>query len=183
MNNTDPIEICAYSDEWPGEFFAIGARMRQALGEMALRIDHIGSTAIPDLAAKPIIDIQISVASLEPVDPYRQALESIGYFWREGNPDLSKRYFRERPGAKRTHIHVRKLGSWHQQFSLLFRDYVRLHARDRQKYEGVKRMLAEQFRRDRQAYVDAKKPIFWEIIARANDWAAATGWEPGPSDA
>ena len=178
-----PIEICAYSDEWPDEFRAIGISMRQALGEVALRIDHIGSTAIAGLAAKPIIDIQVSVANLEPVDPFRVPLESIGYVWREGNPDLTKRYFRERPGEKRTHIHVRKLGSWHQQFSLLFRDYVRLHPREQKRYEGVKRRLAAQFHRDRQAYVDAKKPIFLEIIARANDWAATTGWEPGPSDA
>lgn len=78
---------------------------------------------------------------------------------------------------------MRKLGSWHQQFPLLFRDYVRLYVEDRQKYGQIKRELAVKFRADRQAYTDAKNPIFWDIIARATDWAAATGWEPGPSDA
>ena len=183
MKKGELIEIVDYSNAWPEEFSALGQLLRSTLGATALRIDHIGSTSIPELAAKPIIDVQVSVASLEPVEPFGAPLEALGYIWRRDNPDLTKRYFRENLGERRTHIHVRKLGSWHQQFPLLFRDYVRLHVEDRQKYERIKRALAKKFRADRQAYTDAKKPIFWEIIARANDWASATGWEPGPPDA
>lgn len=167
MNSVEPIEIHPYTSEWPREFSEIGRQMRSALGEVALRIDHIGSASIPGLAAKPIIDIQISVASLEPVGPFLGPLEELGYHWRRGEKyEKTKRYFRETQGMRRTHIHVRKLGSWHQQFPLLFRDYMRTHRRDCEKYEAVKRELAEQYRHERAQYTDSKRDIFWEIIAR-----------------
>lgn len=181
MKTNGPIEIHDYSPGWPDEFQAIATQLRQALGDIALRIDHIGSTSIPGLAAKPIIDIQISVVSLEPVAPFRLPLESLGYVWRQDNPEKTKRYFREKPGGRRTHIHVRKAGSWHEQFALLFRDYLRLHPEDQKKYENVKRELAATYRYDRQQYTRSKDAIFWEIICRADKWAATTGWEPVPS--
>ncbi len=184
MTSIEPIEIDPYNPEWPQEFLEIGKKMRSALGEVALRIDHIGSTSIPGLAAKPIVDIQISVESLEPVETFRTPLDTLGYYWRKGKQyEKTKRYFRETPGMRRTHIHVRKLGSWHQQFPLLFRDYMRVHKPDCERYESVKRALAEKYRHDRQKYTDSKSDIFWEIIARADAWAANTGWEPGPSGA
>lgn len=178
-----PVEIHEYDPTWPNEFMRIGTALRSALGETALRIDHIGSTSVEHLAAKPIIDIQVSVRSLEPIDVYLGMLENLGYVWRRDNPERTKRYFREAPGAQRTHIHVRRFGSWHEQWALLFRDYVRCHADDRQEYEQVKRALASRYRDQRKLYVDAKAPIFWGIIQKADRWAADTGWEPGPSDA
>jgi GrpB-like predicted nucleotidyltransferase (UPF0157 family) len=105
-------------------FVKLGAVLRQALGTTALRIDHIGSISIANLAAKLIIDVQISVESLEPME-FLDSIESLGYVWRRNNPEQTKRYFREQPGSRRTHIHVRKFGSWHEQCALLFRDYVR----------------------------------------------------------
>ncbi len=176
------VEIVEYTDDWIREFNEIGDALRIALGAQGLRIDHIGSTSIPGLAAKPIIDVQVSVSALEPMQDYQAAIESIGYEWRQDNPEKSKRYFRENPGNRRTHIHVRKLGSWHEQYALLFRDYVRAHRDARDRYEQVKRELAVQIRHDRHRYTEAKAPIFWEIIRKADRWAAATGWEPGPSD-
>jgi GrpB-like predicted nucleotidyltransferase (UPF0157 family) len=121
------IIIEPYDPEWPELFRRLGASLRSALGDVALRIDHIGSTSIPGMDAKPIIDVQISVASLDPVDPFRIPLEAAGFLWRSNNPELTKRYFRERLGTRRTHIHVRKHGSFSQQFPLLFRDYLRAH--------------------------------------------------------
>jgi GrpB-like predicted nucleotidyltransferase (UPF0157 family) len=184
MTSIEPIEIHPYSPQWPQESEEIGKKMRNALGEVALRIDHIGSTSIPDLAAKPIIDIQISVGSLEPMEPFLIPLEALGYYWRRGEKyEKTKRYFRETQGMRRTHVHVRKLGSWHQQFPLLFRDYLRVSQQDCEKYVLVKRELAQRYRYEREKYTDSKSAIFWEIIARADQWAANTGWEPGPSDA
>ncbi len=176
------VEIHEYTQEWAREFEEIGDSLRSGLAESAVRIDHIGSTSIPGLAAKPIIDIQVSVIALEPMDGYRDGIESLGYAWRRDNPEKTKRYFREQLGRRRTHIHVRKLGSWHEQYALLFRDYLRLHPDARDRYEQVKRELAERFRHDRHRYTDAKAPIFWEIMQKADRWAAATGWEPGPTD-
>jgi len=139
--NMDKIIIEKYSEEWLIIFKKLGQSIRNELGEIALRIDHIGSTSIPNMSAKPIIDIQISVAQLEPTDPYRIPLEKIGYVFREKNPDKTKRYFRESPGDRRTHIHVRKIGSWHQQFPLLFRDYLRQNVVDAKLYESEKYRL------------------------------------------
>jgi GrpB-like predicted nucleotidyltransferase (UPF0157 family) len=118
----DPIVIVPYDPLWPERFLELGVALRQALGETALRIDHIGSTAIPGLDAKPIIDVQISVVSFKPLHAYRIPIESLGFVFRANNPDLTKRYFREGPGRRRTHIHVRRVGSWAEQGALLFRD-------------------------------------------------------------
>ena len=114
----DPVIIVPYDLGWPERFRQLATRLSEVLGERALSIGHIGSTVIPGMAAKPIIDIQISVAALEPLDAYCRALESLGYLYRADNPDLSKLYFREQPGAQRTHIHVRAIGSWGEQFAL-----------------------------------------------------------------
>ena len=126
----DRIEVVPYDEEWPRLFSSLGASLRAALGDIALRIDHIGSTSVPGLAAKPIIDVQISVAALEPVEPYRLRLEGLELVFRADNPELTKRYFREPSGSRRTHIHVRQAGSWAEQFALLFRDYIRTHQED-----------------------------------------------------
>jgi len=180
---SDPIVIVPYDPEWPKRFAELGHRLRGALGDAALRIDHIGSTAVPGLDAKPIVDIQISVASFEPLDACRLPLERAGYVFRADNADRTKRYFRERPGDRRTHIHVRCAGSWSEQAGLLFRDYVRAHPDDAAQYAELKRALAGKHREDRVEYTDAKAPFIWDVLMRANRWSQDVGWEPGPSDA
>ena len=177
------VEIVPYSIEWPGMFRALGKSLRDALGDVAVRIDHIGSTAVPGVGAKPIIDVQISVSAFEPLDAYRRPLEHLGFVFRADNLELTKRYFREPPGMRRTHIHVRRSGSWAEQFALLFRDYLRAHADDTKRYERLKRELAEKYREHRHVYTEAKVPFIWEIMASADRWSQEVGWEPGPSDA
>jgi GrpB-like predicted nucleotidyltransferase (UPF0157 family) len=178
-----PVEIVAYDPAWPVRFAELGRDLRAGLGEVALRIDHVGSTSVPGLAAKPIIDIQVSVADLEPLAAYRLPLERLGYVYRADNPERTKRYFREPPGRRRTHVHVRRAGSFSEQWALLFRDYLRAHVEVAAEYAAVKRRLALRFRNDRRAYVDAKGPLLWEIIRKADAWAQVQGWLPGPSDA
>ncbi|WP_238392407.1 GrpB family protein [Paenibacillus antri] len=178
----DPIEIVPYSPDWPERFRTIGSQVRRALDAAAIRIDHIGSTAVPGLDAKPIIDIQVSVASLEPIDAYRQRMIGIGYSWRSDNPDRTKRYFRESPEMDRTHIHMRVRGSWSEQFALLFRDYLRNCPEEAGAYAAMKREQAQRFRLDRESYVEAKEPMIWDIMRRASRWSQATGWAPGESD-
>lgn len=175
--------IAPYDPEWPELFRSLGARLRAALGDVAPRIDHIGSTSIPGLAAKPIIDVQISVAGFDPPDAFRLPIESVGFVWKADNPELTKRYFRENPGDRRTHIHVRRTGSFSQQFPLLFRDYMRTHPEDARAYADLKYRLADEFGENRHGYVEAKGPFIWETIRKADDWAQTIGWQPGPSDA
>jgi len=100
----------------------------------------------------------------------------LGYVYRADNPERTKRYFREPPGRRRTHVHVRRAGSFSEQWALLFRDYLRAHPAAAAEYEAKKRTLAVRFRDDRHAYTRV-------IIRQADEWAQAQGWQPGPSDA
>lgn len=177
------ITVVPYDAGWPELFRRLGGELRAALQHRVNRIDHIGSTSIVGMSAKPILDIQISVTSLETVGEYKASLESAGFNWCAGNPDLTKRYFREVPGQRRVHIHVRQSGSWGEQFSLLFRDYLRAHSEDAAAYSKLKHRLAREHCANRQAYTDAKSPFIWTVMRAATEWAQATGWQPGASDA
>jgi GrpB-like predicted nucleotidyltransferase (UPF0157 family) len=181
----EPIVIADYDSAWPGLFRTLASDLRAALGPVAIRIDHIGSTAVPGLAAKPIIDVQISVPILRPDAPFRIPLERLNFQFRADNPDLTKRYFREVPGTRRTHIHVRQHGSWSEQFVLQFRDFLRVHPQHAAQYAALKRDLAQEYGRSdqRQDYVAAKEPFIWSTMREADAWARAIGWRPGPSDA
>lgn len=177
------VRISHYDPAWHRAFAETGAAMRAVLRDVALRIDHIGSTSVSGLAAKPIIDIQISVNSFEPSAAFRRPLEQLGYVYRPQSTERTKRYFRESAGCRRTHVHVRLAGSFSEQFALLFRDFLRSDPGAAKEYEGVKRRLAEQHRTDRHGYTEAKVPYLWDIIRRADSWAQRTGWTPPPSDA
>jgi GrpB-like predicted nucleotidyltransferase (UPF0157 family) len=184
MRVTDPIRVVAYDAQWPTLFVEQAGALRAALGEVALRIDHIGSTAVPGLVAKPIIDVQISVAAFEPLDAFRVPLvERLGYVFRADNQERTKRYFREPPGSRRTHVHVRRAGSFSEQLPLLFRDFLRAHRDWADRYAELKLALAETHARDRHRYTEKKQPFTWEALAHADRWAQRTGWLPGPSDA
>jgi GrpB-like predicted nucleotidyltransferase (UPF0157 family) len=185
MKAEDPVRIVPYETNWPKLFQQLAHPLRNTLDAVALRIDHIGSTSVPHLAAKPVIDIQISVADFDPLAIYQIPLEKLGYIFRADNPELTKRYFRETPGSRRVHIHVRKTGSFSEQLVLLFRDYLRTYPDVAMQYAQLKTDLAQQYFRveDREAYTEAKDPFIWKVIAQADKWAQQTGWFPGPSDA
>lgn len=178
------IVVVPYDAEWPTIFAEIGAHLRQELGQTALRIDHIGSTSVKGLAAKPIIDIQVSVASFEPLDAIRMPIERAGFVYRPDNPERTKRYFRERMGERRTHIHVRRAGSFSEQFALLFREFLRSHPDHAQSYAELKHRLAQEFSlpEQRHDYVDAKVPFIWQLMHLADEWAQSIGWEPPLTD-
>jgi GrpB-like predicted nucleotidyltransferase (UPF0157 family) len=179
----EPVVIVDYDPTWPALFAELGAAMRAVLPDSAVRIDHIGSTSVPGLAAKPIIDVQVSVPSFQPDEAFRTPLQDMGLVYRSDNVELTKRYFREAPGRRRTHVHVRQLGSFSQQLPLLFRDYLRHHDDAAAAYADVKRRCALEYRYDRSAYLEAKDRFVWEIIRQADRWAQRTGWSCGPSDA
>ena len=191
------IEILDYDRRWPMEFAAIGQDIRLALGDIALRIDHVGSTSVPGLAAKNIIDVQITVRSIEPDALFATALEAAGYMMRRevtrdhrppgieegGEADWEKRFFKPPEGWRPTNIHVRAQGRANQRYALLFRDYLRSDPRSAAAYAEVKRRLAHYHPNDLSAYVTVKDPVCDIIIAAADAWALTTGWQPGPPDA
>ena len=179
----DEVHISPYSARWAQWFTEEAALLRTVLGDQALRIDHIGSTSIPGLSAKPVLDIQVSFASIEPVTAYLGDLEQLGYRWIRENPEKTKRFFLKISDAGRVHLHGRNIGTWHQQFPLLFRDYLRQHPDACSIYASEKRRLAAAYQNNRLAYMEAKNQIFWHIQYLADRWASETGWETGPSDA
>ena len=179
------IEIVEYRLDWPGEFARIAAQLKQTLGELAHRIDHIGSTAVPGLAAKDRIDIQISVAALN--DEVKQRLESLGYVHAsqitadhrppgDNSPDehWQKWFFRAPPAQRPTNTHVRVAGLRNQRYALLFRDYLRAHPATSAAYGELKRRLARELR-DPESYPDVKDPAVDLIYLAAEAWAAQTG--------
>ena len=139
------IEIVAYDPGWPGVFEAEAARLRAALKTLALRIDHHGSTAIPGLGAKPIVDIQISVATLRPLSAYGAKLEAIEYV-HVPHPDDSFCPFFHRPirWPHTHHVHIVERGGREERRTLAFRDYLRDHPDVAREYEELKRSAAAQ---------------------------------------
>jgi len=187
------VEIVDYKESWPEEFRLIALRLRQGLGRLALRIDHIGSTSVPGLAAKDVIDIQITVAALD--QELKDAIAALGYthrpdYSRDHRPpkasgpdsDWEKWLFDPPPGQRDTHTHVRLPGRPNQRYPLLFRDYLRTHRATADAYGELKRRLAGQIQ-DRGVYSVVKDPAVDLIYLPAEEWAQATGWQPGPSDA
>jgi GrpB-like predicted nucleotidyltransferase (UPF0157 family) len=176
----DPVEIVAYDPEWPARFEAMRARLASALGATAVRIDHVGSTAIPGLAAKPVIDIQISVPDVNDEQAFRAPIERQGFALRWVEP--GHRYFRPPPGVAREYqVHVCTVGSEWERVHLLFRDYLRTHPDVAAEYEALKRDLATRLTLERIAYNDAKAPFIDSTVARATEWAVETGWRPSPA--
>jgi len=154
LDNNDPaapqiresrIQIVPYDPEWPVAFEAEAMRLRAALKTLALRIDHHGSTAIPGLGAKPIIDIQVSVAALQPLSAYGAPLEAIGYTHLP-HPDDSFCPFFYRPSQwpHTHHVHVVERGGREERRTLAFRDYLRDHRDVARQYEDLKRVTAAQ---------------------------------------
>ena len=190
------IVIVPFQDRWLDEFRAFGAALRQALGPLALRIDHIGSTSVPGLGAKDVIDVQVTVAALFPDEPLTMAFSAAGRPLRPGlledhrpagdrqsDAQWQKRYCPERPGERRVHIHVRKSDAANQRYALLFRDYLRFDPSAAGSYDRIKHELARLHPDDADAYYAVKDPACDLIIAAAERWATAADWEPAPSDA
>ena len=160
------IEICDYDDEWPRRFVHEEMRIRRALGEAALQIEHVGSTSVPGLAAKPIIDIVLVVRDTTDEDAYVPALEAAGYVLRIREPDLYEhRMFRER--ETNVNLHVFSRGCEEVDKMLLFRDWLRTNETDRDLYERTKRGLARRDWKFGQEYANAKTAVVEEIVARA----------------
>lgn len=184
------VEICDYRQDWALEFQQIADAIRKAVGKAVQRIDHIGSTAVPGLAAKDVIDVQITVKSLDEVTGvvgplravgYRQGLEYV-YDEFRGRPnddrELRKRYMREPAGHRRIHIHIREQDRFNQQYALLFRDYLRASATMRVEYECFKRRAAAVFPTDIDGYLALKYPVFHLLFEAARQWAEQVDWRP-----
>lgn len=172
---SDAIEVVAYDERWPQRFEEWRRQLGDALGHAALRIEHVGSTAVPRLAAKPIVDIQISVRDVEVEAAYVPAIERAGVALRAREP--GHRYFRPAGDRLRdVQIHVCDAGSTQERDRLLFRDYLRARPAARDAYGQLKIELADRYPDDRLAYTDAKSAFILDTLDAANAWEMQVGW-------
>lgn len=156
------ILIVDYDPLWSERFETERDRIEVALGERAVRIDHIGSTSVPGLAAKPVIDIDVSVSDPDDEAAFVPDLESAGYVLRVREPQ----HRMLRTPELDVHVHVCASGSEWERRHLLFRDWLRTHPDDRQYYETVKRSLAGRVWNDTNHYAEAKTEVIEEIMSR-----------------
>ncbi|MDX6619939.1 MAG: hypothetical protein QOK36_2325 [Gaiellales bacterium] len=157
------VTVADYDPLWPARYEAVRTRIAAALGECARGLEHIGSTAVPGLAAKPIIDVLVEVDDPEDEAGFRPAMEEAGFELRVR--ERGHRMFRTR--ARDVHVHLWPAGSVESRDYLLLRDRLRACAEDRRRYERVKRELAERSWPDLNDYAEAKGPLIAEILARA----------------
>ena len=185
------IKIFPYQESWVQRFKALGERLREAAGADALAIHHIGSTSVPGLATKDVIDVQVTVANFDL--PFQTAFEELGLTFRTYDRDhcppglelapeqLEKRYLSSE--SPHIHVHVRIRDRFNQRYALICRDYLRTHPMAANAYAEIKRQLARYFPNDVDAYYDIKDPVFDVMMAGGLEWTENTNWQQPPTDA
>ena len=167
------IAIVSYDSSWPALFDAEAALIRAQIGDLALRVEHVGSTAVPGLPAKAVVDIQVSVASLNPKSPYHECLALIGYRHIPlGEFDLVYPFFRKpAEGPSTHHVHICIVGSEQERNHLAFRDFLRSHPLDAAEYVVLKRRLASMHHgatlESQERYSLSKSKFIASVLARA----------------
>jgi GrpB-like predicted nucleotidyltransferase (UPF0157 family) len=164
--HNDSIRVADYDPAWPALFAREAERIRQALGEGVVRLEHVGSTSVPGLAAKPLIDILLVVKDSSDESSYVPALESAGYVLRIREPNWHEHRVFKGPDTD-VNLHVFSPGCIEIERMVGFRDWLRTHAEDRALYERTKRDLASRRWQYVQHYADAKTEVVEQILARA----------------
>jgi len=162
-----PITLMEYSAEWPALFIREATRVRAILGERVLMLEHVGSTSVPGLAAKPIIDMILAVADSADEAAYVPAMESARYLLRIREPEWHQHRLFKGPDTD-INLHVYSFGCPEIDKMLMFRDWLRSNDADRELYERTKRELAKQTWKYVQDYADSKTSVVEEIVARAS---------------
>ncbi len=183
----DQLVLASSDDAWPGTAARLAARIRHALTGHDLLVDHVGSTAVPGMLAKPVIDLQVGVPSLAAADDpaWVSALAEAGFprmpgDWADNAKDgthWEKRFHANADPACVANIHVREIGSPGFTWALMFRDWLRADPAARQEYAAFKQSLLSGGLTSSE-YADAKEPWFDAVHARVRAWAESTAWRP-----
>jgi GrpB-like predicted nucleotidyltransferase (UPF0157 family) len=174
---TGTVKLSAYSRQWGVRFASESRRLSRQLGSARHRIEHIGSTAVPGLEAKPIIDIAVMIPSFRQLTVWIRRFEKAGYLYK-GEYGLPGRHFFTRGAPVTHHLHLVEKGSLHWDNWILFRDYLRSHPAEAERYRLYKKKLAERFVNNRDSYTRAKTPFVTRMLARARRSAKLL---PGPA--
>ena len=160
------VKLASYTPEWESIYQGEEIMLRTALGNRALDIQHIGSTSVPEISAKPIIDIAIAVASDEDIDGCIAPLASVGYEYL-GEFGLPGRHFFVKGNPRTHHIHVVRTDSHHWRQWIYFRNYLRRYPDVAREYDNLKRSLAQQYAENREAYLAGKAPFITRVLELA----------------
>lgn len=158
------VRVCNYDAEWPRLFSRIEDELRKAVGALALTIEHVGSTAVPGLAAKPIIDIELVISSAYQFPPVKEGLERFGYIHRGPCGVPERETFRCVIDLPRHHLYVCESHARPLREHLRFRNALRENPELAAEYAALKRALAERYRYDRDAYTEAKTGFIRSVI-------------------
>lgn len=166
------VEIVPHDPRWREAFEAEAKQIASALGENIVAVHHIGSTAIPNIYAKPVIDLMVEVRDITEVDGRSSAMESLGYEVKGEFGIPGRRYFRKdnREGIRTHQIHAFETGSSEVERHLAFRDYMIANPEDAQRYSELKRQLAEEHPQSMDGYMDGKDGFIKEMDRRAAQW-------------
>lgn len=160
------VKLSSYSTGWNRRFLTESRRLERNLANRRYTLEHIGSTAVPGLDAKPIIDMAIQIPSLHRLPLWIRLLEMAGYVYK-GEYGLAGRHFFVRGNPVTHHLHLVAAGSPHWDRWLLFRDYLRANPAEARHYNEAKRALARKYPGNRDAYTRAKTPVVNRLLARA----------------
>jgi GrpB-like predicted nucleotidyltransferase (UPF0157 family) len=166
FNENETFDLAEYDPTWPSSFESESELLAGVFGADLIDIQHIGSTSIPGLRAKPIIDLLAAVESFAPVEQYVRLLTPLGYH-HHPHPDEDERIFFWKGVPRTHHLHVVEYATWEHQRHIIFRDYLRAHPEIAQWYEQIKRELWIAFRGNRPAYTKGKTAFIKTIMARA----------------
>ncbi|MBT2638793.1 GrpB family protein [Bacillus sp. ISL-45] len=169
------VEVVPYNPEWK-TLFGKEKQVLESIFEPAkIEIHHIGSTSVPGLSAKPIIDIMLAADSLEQVEMATAAIEAAGYKAKGENGIPGRRYFQKHDenGIRKVHLHSFEKGSHQLYRHLVFRDYLRAHPLQASKYAAVKEIAAQKYEYDIESYIAEKSPIVKELEQKAMQWRPA----------
>ncbi|WP_020660411.1 dephospho-CoA kinase [Amycolatopsis benzoatilytica] len=181
--------ISPYDSTWPLQAERRLARLRQLAGARLVRADHIGSTAVPGLPAKDVLDLQLTVPTLADADALADALAEAGFprregeWWddpQDGGGKWLKRFHQSADPKRPVNLHVRSTETPAWRLALLFRDWIRAHPEERDSYAEVKETLARKHSADGtvEQYADEKQDWVNEAFVRAENWATESGWKP-----
>ena len=174
LNSSMAVTVVPYSSDWGRKYQLEEARIRRALGSVAVAVHHIGSTAIPGILAKPVIDVLVEATSLEAVDIRRDRLDALGYEAMGAYGIPGRRYFRKDTanGVRAFHVHVFARGSVEAGRHLAFLDYLQSHPRAALEYSELKRVLTATHNADKNAYVAGKASFVARVMKEATAWKA-----------
>ena len=165
----EPVRIDVHDPDWPARYEQERAALEEVLGESITGgIHHVGSTAVPGLDAKPIIDILVGVKDLQSARAYIEPLAKLDYMYAPYRTEEMVWFCKPHPARRTHHLHLVQTGSPRFQAELAFRDYLRSNPEAAGEYASLKRRFAAQFEHDREAYTAAKRSFVDAIVRRAN---------------